>query len=57
MKNTVKEKPIFIYSGDLDASIEFLSKGYNSIAYSLDSDMLAKAYRNDLKRIRKNFNN
>lgn len=50
-----KDKPSFIYSGDLEVSIELLNKGFDSVAYSLDADMLAKAYKNDLKIIRKSL--
>jgi 4-hydroxy-2-oxoheptanedioate aldolase len=52
-----KDKPSFIFSGDLEVSIELLNKGFDSIAYNLDTDMLAKAYNNDLKIIQKSFKN
>jgi 4-hydroxy-2-oxoheptanedioate aldolase len=52
-----KNKPVFIYSGDMDTSIELMNKGFDSVAYSLDVDMLAKAYRNDLKVMRENLKN
>lgn len=48
-----EDKPSFIYSGNLDVSIELLSKGFDSLAYSIDAEMLAKAYKNDLKTILK----
>ena len=52
-----KNKPVFIYSGDMDISIELMNKGFDSVAYSLDVDMLAKAYRNDLNVMRETLKN
>jgi hypothetical protein len=41
----------------MDTSIDLMNKGVDSVAYSLDVDMLAKAYRNDLKVMRENLKN
>ena len=51
-----KDKPSFIFSGDMDVAIELLNKGFDSVAYSLDSDILAQSYKKDLEVMRESLN-